>query len=216
MQDSNSSTFVHSLDDIHQHDVLLGLGSVCAGHVGTIAFKAVIESRMDLYVGLKSRKAKTALTLSVLAMLQAAGSRFFRQECRHGSDAMQYWRKLNTKEARLKIRDAFRDLVKNVRNQRRASALLDNLGLSNSVEIESTFADIVEYVSNSSSIREYIVSRNDTIQQRKKKRFACFLKQNPEYASPSPILTTSADDDDDSTATVAVATPISLLQDETK
>lgn len=166
---------VHT-SDIKQNDVVLGKGALWASHVGSIAFKAVIESRLELYIdtdnALSWKSAKTDLTLDVLGMIQSTGGRFLRKgPALLGADS-NHWKVLNKSEARVKIRDAFRDCVKNIRNKRRPSALLDKIGVSKLFNKSSTYFEIVEHVARSSDIRDYVCSRNDLIEQRCQKRSA--------------------------------------------
>lgn len=171
--------------DIQQHDVVFGSNALCEGHVGTIAFKAIIESRLDMYVSKTIRKEKTALTRRVLHMIQSTGARFLTQANQVESDL---WYQLNATEARLKVREAFRYIVKNIRKQRQPSVLLGKIGLSKLVNNETTYIAIVEYVAQSSAIQNFVSSRNRSSQRRKQRRVACssFVQNCPSSVSKLP------------------------------
>lgn len=179
--------------EIEQEDVLLGRGALCTFHVGTIAWKAIVESRLDLYHKAKSKQI-TNLTLSVLNMVHATGGRFLQ----HDSSAarMGFWFEMDDKEARIKVRDAFRQCIKNLRQHRLPSALVDRLGISRLLNKHLTYSMIVDYVSKSTEIQEIIRSgRNDMIERRERKgqtSAASLLTSNfhvPPKEAPNAIYT---------------------------
>lgn len=146
--------------DVKPHDVILGKTSFCVGHVGTIAWKAIVESRLETYVNATLKSAKkeiTQLTLQVLSMVHTSGGRFLKlkmahttvgaiaklKECSSFADGLC---EMSDKEARIKVRDAFRYCIKNVRNMRQPSVLLNKMGLSRLLSDTVTYDEIIEYI----------------------------------------------------------------------
>lgn len=156
------NVLIHS-SDIQQEDVLLGMGVQCTGHVGTVACKAIVESRLQMYVEGKKDE-KTKLTLQVIALVEEAGGRFLKRDS--NSDL---WSKLSKTDSRVKIREAFRGCIRRVKNQLMPCALLKKIGLSEIFTKNSTYIEIVDHVAKSAEIRDYLCSRNDRTEKSSQK-----------------------------------------------
>ena len=181
--------------ELRDHDVLLGRTAACAGHVGTIAFKAFIASRLDLYEIAACRRDKTEVTRDVLDSIKLTGSRIFARSCSEKRDklgqetATSYQpaveqdlkqslsvisrssyllEVLDDSKARVKIRDALRDCGKSRAKQQQgqASVLLYKMGLSGIFTMTTSCTKILDYVAKSARVREFLRDRNDIIEQR--------------------------------------------------
>lgn len=173
MAPPNETKLVDELD-IKQFDVLLGRGALCGCHVGSIALKVAVASKMKAYVMSPSHKAKTLLTLDLVHSVKQAGGRFLismyngRRVIRKGLIRdPDCWYEVNEKEARIKVREVFRDCIKSDQKVGHPSILLDKLGLSGLFNRDLIFVDVVEYISNSSSICEFMSARCDLIERSK-------------------------------------------------
>lgn len=168
--------------DIKQCDVLLGRGVLCACHAGSMALKVVVASRMESYLKEPGQKPKTRLTLDILHSVHLAGGRFLVKRLplrastgNNSAITLEIdccWYEINDKEARLKVRELFRDCIKSAKKEGVASELLRKLGLTEIFCEVSTFVDIVEHITNSSTIRDYTSSRKDLVEQRVKNESA--------------------------------------------
>jgi hypothetical protein len=70
--------------EIQDCDVLFGRDNACNGHVGTIAFKALVAARLDLYAAApKLRRGKTLVTLDVYHTVGSQRTRLS-LPCPHG------------------------------------------------------------------------------------------------------------------------------------
>jgi hypothetical protein len=179
--------------EINQNDVLMGKGGLCTGHLGTIAFKVVVETRLGTYCNVdrsdsqSKKNDKTRLTLQIVHLIHTSGGRFLKKE--HNGATSELWCVLSKSEARVKVRDTFRDGLKNIRKHRRPSALLDKMGLSERFSHTSSFTEIVEHIAKSSDILHFIFSRNSIIEQRRQREIDSFFRKtnaNSKEATPPP------------------------------
>lgn len=173
---------VHSRD-IKQNDVVIGKGTICAFHIGTIAWKAIVESRLATYMNAtrsSAKKEKTRLSLEVLGMIHSSGGRFLTFET---SQHIVGWYEMGHREARIKVRDAFRSAIKNLRERRQPFALLDKIGLSKLLHKNSTYHEMVDHISKSSEIQQLIHSyQNNAVEKMRRNEqqaaTACVLGRN--------------------------------------
>eukprot|EP00545_Synedropsis_sp_CCMP1620_P010110 CAMPEP_0119005848 /NCGR_PEP_ID=MMETSP1176-20130426/1964_1 /TAXON_ID=265551 /ORGANISM="Synedropsis recta cf, Strain CCMP1620" /LENGTH=182 /DNA_ID=CAMNT_0006957701 /DNA_START=142 /DNA_END=687 /DNA_ORIENTATION=- len=173
-------THIHFVDtsEIKTQDVLLGKGGASGGHVGTIAFKALVESRLDSYrnANYTMRNGKNILTLQVVHLIHLSGGRFLTTDAHPGVESSRRWSVLESMVARIKVREYFREFIKNVQKQRRPCVLLDKIGLSGIFCKNSTYTEIVFYVATSPHIRDFLSARNEVIEKRKQKIPLCNKK----------------------------------------
>ena len=89
-------------------DVLFGRGQIVMNHPGNIMFRDLIQSKLDVYKNVQSKKESTQWTWEVLRMLKNEyGARFLKEE-RIGNDIF-VWVEVSNETARTKVRIAFRD-----------------------------------------------------------------------------------------------------------
>lgn len=148
-----------SMLDVTQEDVVLGKDQNHNCLVGMIAFKALIETRLDSYMDPRqSTSEKTYLTMTVFKSVQDAGGRFLLRN-KQKPDKLKM---LDMDGARLKIRDCFRDCVKQVRRKKqRPSILLLRIGISRKMFSErDSYADILQGVLNNSQVKLFLQRRS--------------------------------------------------------
>lgn len=162
--------------EVKMQDVLLGKGGPSAFHVGTVAMKAVIEARLAMYINsnllVKGGKTlvKTLITLQVVNSVQLVGGRFLEKISQVGNP--DQWYVMANFEARIKVRELFREFIKNqTTRQRLPCALLDKIGLSGLFNQNSTYIEIVLHVANSPDIQDFLGTRNSMREKREERRF---------------------------------------------
>lgn len=163
------------ISEIKTQDVLFGKGGLSASQIGTIAFKAVIESRLHTYINanLSTRRNadKTFITLQVVNLVHLTGGRFLvEEEATPGNMNRVYL--INGTEARVRVREFFREFIKKWRKQRRPCALLDKMGLAGLFNKHSTYGDIIVYIASSPHILSFLCTRNEQIEKRKQREQA--------------------------------------------
>lgn len=163
--------------EIKFQDVLLGKGGPSACHVGTVAMKVIIEARLDTYLkaNLLARSGKTnvktLITLQVVNSVQLAGGHFLAQKAQAGNPSNRQWYVMTNVEARIKVRELFREFIKNQTLKRRhPCVLLEKIGLSGLFNKNSTFGEVVSYIAASSDIQEFLIARNTTREKRQQRR----------------------------------------------
>lgn len=132
-----SSVALFDSSAITQSDVLLGRGTSCSCHVGSLAFKVVVVSRLDSYQQSKSANCKTRLIKDIINTVERSGGRFLiklvqatgKKRNRYYTDDAELWHEVSKKDAHVKVRDTLRDCIKSVRKYGYPSALLDKVGL---------------------------------------------------------------------------------------
>jgi hypothetical protein len=89
-------------------DVLAGRGSHVNHHPGNMAYRALLESKRDMYDNARTKEEKFHITLDVVMEVGAMGGRFLTQD-----PTNDWWVPIKDQEAvRLKVSVAFRDLRK--------------------------------------------------------------------------------------------------------
>lgn len=160
---------------IKLQDVLLGKGGPSACHIGTVAIKTIIEARLGTYLEAKSltnggkTNAKTLITLQVVTSVQLAGGRFLATKDQVGSNSHQ-WYVLSNTEARIRVRELFREFIKNqTRKHRYPCALLNKAGLSGLFTKNATFEEVVLHIAASANIQSLLRTRNNMREKREQK-----------------------------------------------
>jgi hypothetical protein len=121
---------------ITSRDVLLGRSNCSTKHVGTIAFRAFIASRLELYKKAISKSSKTHQIVSVVNSVHEAGGRFM-VDVGFGL----WWSEVDRRYARVKVCNTFRDAVRQLDNGKQRV-----WGESARFPEAETFASIVDYV----------------------------------------------------------------------
>lgn len=183
----NKKVAVHS-SNINQFDVLLGRGAFCAFHTGSIAFKALVVSRLSSYVKPESRKVKTLLTLEIISSIQRNGGRFLVKnedtKAQSAASKHSYWYEIGRSEARIKVRDVFRDCIKSIQKLGLPSVLLEKVGMSGLFGGNSTFNEIAKHVQKSTNVSEFACARYDQTEDWKQHR-SSKISPESEHASSS-------------------------------
>mmetsp|Transcript_9233 Transcript_9233/g.22680 ORF Transcript_9233/g.22680 Transcript_9233/m.22680 type:complete len:602 (+) Transcript_9233:39-1844(+) len=92
----------------HHSDILLGRGQIVMNHPGNIMFRNYIQSKLDLYTNIRSKKESTRWTWDVVRTFKTQyGARFLKEE-RIDTD-LTAWFEISNELARSKVRIAFRD-----------------------------------------------------------------------------------------------------------
>eukprot|EP00545_Synedropsis_sp_CCMP1620_P007522 CAMPEP_0119005114 /NCGR_PEP_ID=MMETSP1176-20130426/1535_1 /TAXON_ID=265551 /ORGANISM="Synedropsis recta cf, Strain CCMP1620" /LENGTH=433 /DNA_ID=CAMNT_0006956883 /DNA_START=28 /DNA_END=1329 /DNA_ORIENTATION=- len=157
--------------EIKPEDVLLGKGGPSGGHVGTIAFKALVQSRLDSYrnANCTMKNGKNILTLQVVHLIHLSGGRFLTTDAQPTLEISKRWYVLDSMVARIRVREFFREYIKNVRKHRRPCALLDKIGISGMFCKNSTYTEIISYVATCPRILDFLSARHEVIEKRKQK-----------------------------------------------
>jgi hypothetical protein len=156
--------------EIKAQDILLGKGGPNAVHVGTIAFKAIIESRVEEYMNATqvTVNGKSLVTLQIVESVHLTGGRFLCRDETQAINSNQDWCTMSKMAARVKVREFFREFIKNVRKQRRPCVLLHKMGLSGLFGKDSSYSEILLHVASSKGIRDFVITRNRLIVKRTK------------------------------------------------
>lgn len=166
---SNKSALVNT-SAITEFDILFGRGAYCSCHMGSIALKVIVVSRLDSYVKSKSQTVKNHITRDILRAVQLSGGRFLaklEQGKTTGNKLCKtdnaWWYEIERKKAHIKIRDTLRDCIKSIRKVGYPSVLLYRTGLSGVFDRDSTFPQIIEHAAKSSTVSEYVRSRSGVL-----------------------------------------------------
>ena len=125
------------MEAVTNHDVLLGRSDCSTKHIGTIAFRAFVASRLGLYRQAGSRKSfKTHQIVSVVNSVHEAGGRFM-VDVGFGL----WWSEVDRKYAREKVCNTFRDAIKQLNNDKQRV-----WGESACFAETETFASIVAFL----------------------------------------------------------------------
>lgn len=163
-----STVEIISIQDMKLEDVLIERGGErnYSHLIGMIAFKAMVESRLETYTSAASKSEKTRLTYKVLESVTASGGRFVVRN--DGKGGSQELRVLDKAEARRKARDCFRDCIKNARRgvSRRPSALLDTIGLPREMfGKRDTYANILHRVATNPRVKLFMQTRGSSAEE---------------------------------------------------
>lgn len=155
--------------DVKQSDVRLGRGRDCAACIGTIAFKALLESRIGSYTNSKSTYGdKIHLCTEVVETVHEAGGRFVLKSRAQGDSTL--WEVLDRKTAQTKIRECFRDCVK----RSNPSLLLVKAGMSRKFNAQQSYAEILVQVEKCPKVHRFLQS-----QRSNKKRSSTHSSSSP-------------------------------------
>jgi hypothetical protein len=132
---------------ITSRDVLLGRSNCSTKHIGTIAFRACVASRLELYKKSHSKSSKTHQIVSVVNSVHDAGGRFM-VDVGFGL----WWSEVDRRYARKKVCDTFRDaaIVNSV--EKETGKQMDDASGSESVSVaaEESFVDTLQNSTESS------------------------------------------------------------------
>ena len=131
-----------------QVDVLMGRMYRSMVHVGNFAFRALVNSKVDLYMRARRKRSKMAIIIEITNSIYAAGGRFLELQNKEKTN----WREVDVEKARTKVGDAIRDCAKKAKNinsgKKRPPTLLRSFRLYPEVPSfheSATFADILDY-----------------------------------------------------------------------
>lgn len=123
------------------------------------------------------------------------------------------WNELKRTTVRIRVRDVFRDCIKNVRQKKSPFKLLHRIGLTGLFHESSTFREIAEYIETNSEVKEQLYARHNQVQA-KNMRDACFSVHNKKSVADSTATSRVANTWSDRVAnftTVSTASPTSYL-----
>jgi hypothetical protein len=104
----NPGNLMHIAESRRPVDVLIGKSQVSKMHVGNVAFRAFVHSRLDHYQKSTRRGFRIAACVSITNAVFAAGGRFYApldRKCRR-------WEEANVSVARIKVGNSIRDSLK--------------------------------------------------------------------------------------------------------
>lgn len=173
---------------IRDIDILCGKGKYCTDHIGSIAYKAILETRLPQYMNPNAESCdKTFMTVEMITMVMSEGGRFMREK-KKGSGI---WVELCKTAAREKVRDGFRDAVKSCRKKKSSAntgpTFLTRIGFSIPVTKDTTFAELVVKISEDPSMTKFLVKskqRQEAMEQTQRRR-------NSSLAARSSLLSSS-------------------------
>ena len=104
----NPVLMIRIVDSRRPVDVLIGKSQTSKMHVGNVAFRAFVNSRLDLYKRCTRRGYRIGVCVAITNAVFAAGGRFYvplDQKCRK-------WEEADTEVARVKVGNSIRDSLK--------------------------------------------------------------------------------------------------------
>lgn len=122
---------------INREDVLLGRGKCNFKHIGNMAYRILIDTRLDKYITSDSRSEKTHMVVQVVETITEAGGRFLKQE-----GSTDNWFAVDKKTSREKVGHSFRDAIK----ARTCTAVRVEEKLDPSITVKSSFAEILAWL----------------------------------------------------------------------
>lgn len=121
---------------LRRYDVLLGRSKRSAMHIGNVAFRAFIDSRLEAYTGAISRSAKIHVVVSLTNDVYKAGGRFLDPK------GNELWVKVDRSFARKKVGNSMRDAIKLVNKGRQRQMTIELVRITEN----TTFAEIVDQI----------------------------------------------------------------------
>lgn len=121
---------------LRRYDVLLGRSKRSAMHIGNVAFRAFIDSRLEAYTGAISRSAKIHVVVSLTNDVYKAGGRFLDPK------GNELWVKVDRSFARKKVGNSMRDAIKLVNQGRQRQMTIELVRVTEN----TTFAEIVDQI----------------------------------------------------------------------
>ena len=120
-------------------DVLLGRSTRNRWHIGNVAFRSLVDSRLDLYLRKTKRGGKINICIEVCQAVYDAGGRFFKPQ----DKACSSWKEVGVDVARARVTHA-------IRTARAKAGRLHRSGLgghrsTKKFHESATFAEIVDY-----------------------------------------------------------------------
>ena len=107
-KEKNPKLLTRVVECPNYHDILFGRGQIVMNHPGNIMFRDYIQSKLDLYTNIRSKKESTQWTWGVVRTFKTQyGARFLKEE-RIDTDVTA-WVEVSNEVARSKVRIAFRD-----------------------------------------------------------------------------------------------------------
>lgn len=124
---------------IKREDVLLGRGKCNFKHTGNVAYRVLIDTRLEKYIASDSRSEKTHMVVQVVETITEAGGRFLKQETNSDN-----WYPVDKKTAREKVGHSFRDAIK----AKNSSAIRVEEKVDSSITVKSSFGEILRWLTD--------------------------------------------------------------------
>ena len=125
-------------EQVKEQDVLLGRGKCNFKHCGNIAYRMLIDTRLEKYIASDSRSEKTHMVVEVVESIFESGGRFLKQNGSSGNA----WFVVDKKTAREKVGHSFRDAIK---AKNGVTARLEEKPGS-PISAKSSFSEILRYI----------------------------------------------------------------------
>lgn len=172
---------LYSRDDIKHTDILVGKGKAYTDHIGTIAFKALVDVNVKGYMDDATESCdKTFITVEMVDKIHEQGGRFLK-ETKNGSGQ---WVEIGKAGAREKVRDALRDAVKKHKKER-PRAFLTKINLSVQFNKTHTFTQILRVVSQDPAVERFLRASKAQQQAKSAKKAR---RESKVAASGTPML----------------------------
>lgn len=142
---TNETKEVKGMDDdedivakngLRRYDVLLGRSKRSAMHIGNVAFRTFIDSRLGAYTTAISRSAKIHVVVALTNDVYKAGGRFLDPK------GNELWVKVDRQFARKKVGNSMRDAIKLANKGRGRQMTMELVHIKE----DTTFAEIVDQI----------------------------------------------------------------------
>lgn len=128
-----------------QVDVLMGRMYRSMVHVGNFAFRALVNSKVDLYMRARRKRSKMAIIIEITNSIYAAGGHFLELQ---SNKEHTIWREVDVERARERVIEALRYRFKKPctdKKKQPAVHTFHRLPAVRTFHESATFADIVDY-----------------------------------------------------------------------
>lgn len=138
--------------DIKPTDILVGKGRMCTNHIGTIAFKVMVNLNLTVYANQPAGSSgKSLLILELVETIRDRGGRFLRETKRNSG----VWFEISDKDARERFRNAFRDAMKGNRKEG------PDASVSVCIDKRDSFLDVVFKLSHDPSVIQRLLKASE-------------------------------------------------------
>lgn len=189
---------------IRETDILVGRGKRYSDHIGTIAFKALIEANVSTYMDEATESCdKTYLIVEIIESIFKQGGRFLKETTKCSG----IWIETSRKEAHSKVRHSFRDAA--IARQKKKRSLCDGgddvlakaKNFSVRFDSSSSFKDIVSKIRQDLAVKQILKASKEVKQFKKaaKKAAKSSRRRKRDLVSKTP---SSAEKDKDTMPTL--------------
>lgn len=146
--------------DLQPTDILIGIGNRCNYHLGTIAFKLLINANLPVYADTETEICeKTSLIVQVVECIYKGGGRFLKES----SSKRGVWIEIDRELARAKVGQRFRTAQKAMQL---GTLLFKNTKIkfssSKNFDTGDSFGDILDEISRDPALLQSLSSATST------------------------------------------------------